>query len=252
MVTIMSNFFHLESLANPVISSVIHPVSIQRYEKFEVDFEMTGNFTNPYDYSEILSYHFTLNPIPNVAEPDITYAWNIEGKSEFAVGYLGRSRRNVEVITENSFNQLYADQHLTAQDSASGLRPSLFRKVFTEEDGVFLKFHKMISTTFFVDYSIKQVTSTKTFLRVGTLKIINGYPHGIEEIKLTDENTEIWQDNGDNIVEDSNEFEFSNIVFETAVGEDQFGNETNDMLIIYRQDPDSTTEVSYTLKRWTM
>ncbi|PWL31532.1 MAG: hypothetical protein DCO96_04855 [Fluviicola sp. XM-24bin1] len=53
MVTIMSNFFHLESLANPVISSVIHPVSIQRYEKFEVDFEMTGNFTNPYDYSEI-------------------------------------------------------------------------------------------------------------------------------------------------------------------------------------------------------
>jgi hypothetical protein len=214
----------------------------------------TSTFWYPYDYSEVLAYHFTLNPIPNVAEPDITYAWNIEGKSEFAVGYLGRSRRNVEVITENSFNQLYADQHLSAQDSASGLRPSLFRKIFTEEDGVFLKFHKMISTTFFVDYSIKQVTPTKTFLRVGTLKIINGYPHDMPEIKLTDENTEIWHDNlesgNDDTLEDYDEF--SNIVFETAVGEDQYGNETNDMLIIYRQDPSCTTEVSYTLKRWTM
>lgn len=212
----------------------------------------TSTFWYPYDYSEILSYHFTLNPVSNVAEPDITYAWNIEGKSEFAVGYLGRSRRNVEVITEKSFNQLYADQHLSAQDASSGVRPSLFRKVFTEKDGIFLKFHKMISTTFFVDYSLKQVTPAKTFLRVGTLKVINGYPHHIEEIKLTDENTEIWQDNGDGIVEDANEFEFSNIVFETAVGEDQFGNETNDMLIIYRQDENCKTEVSYTLKRWTM
>jgi hypothetical protein len=170
------------------------------------------------------------------------------------VGYLGRARRNVEVVTENSFNQLFADQHLSAQDSASGLRPSLFRKVFVEEDGVFLKFNKNINSVFFVDYSLKQIVGNRTFLRVGQLKIINGYPHSIPEIKLTDENTEIWHDNlptGDaDTIEDYDEF--SNIVFETAVGEDQFGDETNDMLIIYRQDVGTTTEVSYTIKRWTM
>lgn len=214
----------------------------------------TSTFWYPYEHDDILSYYFTLNPVPNVAEPDLTYAYSILGKSEFSVGYLGRARRNVEVITENSFNQLFADQHLSAQDSASGLRPSLFRKVFVEEDGVFLKFNKNINSVFFVDYSLKQIVGNRTFLRVGQLKIINGYPHNIPEIKLTDENTEIWHDNlptGDaDTIEDYDEF--SNIAFETAVGEDQFGNETNDMLIIYRQDVGTTTEVSYTIKRWTM
>lgn len=214
----------------------------------------TSSMWSPYEYSDILSYYFSTNPIPSVSDPDLTYAYSISGRSEFSVGYLGRARRNVEVVTENSFNQLFADQHLSAQDSASGLRPSLFRKVFVEEDGVFLKFNKNINSVFFVDYSLKQIVGDRTFLRVGQLKIINGYPNNIPEIKLTDENTEIWHDNlstGDaDTIEDYDEF--SNIVFETAVGEDQFGNETNDMLVIYRQDVGTTTEVSYTIKRWTM
>jgi len=46
--------------------------------------------------------------------------------------------------------------------------------------------------------------------------------------------------------------EFSNIVFETAIEIDAFGNETNNLLIIYKQDLGSNTEVSYTVKRWTM
>lgn len=214
----------------------------------------TSSMWSPYEYSDILSYYFSTNSIPSVSDSDLTYAYSISGRSEFSVGYLGRARRNVEVVTENSFNQLFADQHLSAQDSASGLRPSLFRKVFVEEDGVFLKYNKNLNSTFFIDYSLKQIVGNRTFLRVGTLKVINGYPHGIPEIKLTDENTEIWHDDlstGDaDTIEDYDEF--SNIVFETAVGEDQFGNETNDLLIIYRQDPGSTTEVSYTIKRWTM
>ena len=214
----------------------------------------TSTMWYPYEYNDILSYYFTTNPIVNLAEPDFTYAYSISGRSEFSVGYLGRARRNVEVITENSFNQLFADQHLAAQESYSGFRPSLFRKIFDEHDGIFLRYNKLISSTFFVDYSLKQVTPTKTFLRVGQLRIINGYPHDIPEIKLTDENTEIWHDNlvtGDNdTIEDLDEF--SNIVFETAVGEDAYGNETNDLLIIYRQNPGCTTEVSYTIKRWTM
>ena len=214
----------------------------------------TSTMWYPYEYDDILSYYFTLNPVSKVSEPDLTYAHSISGRSEFSVGYLGRARRNVEVITENSFNQLFADQHLSAQDAYTGIRPSLFRKVFEDTDGVFLRYNKNINSTFFVDYSLKQVTETKTFLRVGQLKIINGYPHSIPEIKLTDENTEIWHDNlvtGDNdTIEDLDEF--SNIVFEAAIGEDAYGNETNDLLIIYRQNENCTTEVSYTIKRWTM
>ena len=214
----------------------------------------TSTFWYPYEYADLLSYYFTLNPVPDVTETDLTYAYSIEGRSEFAIGYLGRARRNVEVITENSFNQLFADQHLSAQEHHSGIRPSLFRKVFEEIDGVALKFNRNLNSVFFVDYSLKQTTATKTFLRVGQLKVINGYPHDIPEIKLTDENTEIWHDNlvtGDaDTIEDTDEF--SNIVFETAIAVDQNGAETNDLLIIYRQDVACTTEFSYTIKRWTM
>lgn len=220
----------------------------------------TSKFWYPYEYDNILSYYFTTNPVPNLAEEDLVYARSIEGKSEFSVGYLGRSRRNVEVVTENTFNQLFADQHLSAQEAYSGVRPSLFRKTFIDNTGVFLKYNKNLNSTFFVDYSLKQITGSRTFLRVGTLRIINGYPHKIPEIKLTDENTEIWHDNvildndvtmgdGDRI-EDYDEF--SNIIFETAIEVDGDGEETDNLLIIYKQEPMSSTEVSYTIKRWTM
>jgi hypothetical protein len=212
----------------------------------------TSTFWYPYDYNDILSYYFTLNPEASVTEPDLTYAWSISGKSQFSIGYLGRARRNVEVVTENSFNQLFADQHLSAQAEYSGLRPSLFRKSFDDEDGAFLKYNKYICNTFFIDYSLKQTVGTTIFLRVGTLKIINGYPHDIPEIKLTDENTEIWHDaisgNDDNIADRD---EFSNIEFETAIEEDIYGNPTDNLIILYRQDAGSYTEVSYTVKRWT-
>jgi len=213
----------------------------------------TSEFWYPYEYNDILSYYFTKNPIPNVAEPDVVYAYSIDGKSEFSVGHLGRARQNVEVLTENSFNQMFADQHLSAHHEYTGLRPSLFRKIFDDEDGIFLSYNRNICSTFFVDYSLKQTVGTKVFIRVGQLRIINGYPHGIPEIKLTDENTEIWHDmlsgNKDDI---ENYDEFSNIVFETAIEIDAFGNETNNLLIIYKQDLGSNTEVSYTVKRWTM
>lgn len=213
----------------------------------------TSEFWYPYEYNDILSYYFTKNPIPNVAEPDVVYAYSIDGKSEFSVGHLGRARQNVEVLTENSFNQMFADQHLSAHHEYTGLRPSLFRKIFDDEDGIFLSYNRNICSTFFVDYSLKQTVGTRVFIRVGQLRIINGYPHGIPEIKLTDENTEIWHDmlsgNNDGI---ENYDEFSNIVFETAIEIDAFGNETNNLLIIYKQDFGSNTEVSYTVKRWTM
>lgn len=214
----------------------------------------TSEFWYPYDYDDLQSYYFSTNPIASVSEDDFAHAYSISGKSTFSVGHLGRARRNVEVVTENTFNQLFADQHLSAEYEYTGMRPSLYRKHLDGLDGVFLKYDKNVCTTFFVDYSLKQTVGSKVFLRVGQLKIINGYPHDIPEIKITDENTEIWHDTlatGDaDTIEDYDEF--SNIVFETAVQVDENDFETNNLLIIYRQDPGCNTEISYTLKRWTM
>jgi len=214
----------------------------------------TSTFWYPYDYNDLQSYYFSTNPEASVDEDDFAHAYSISGKSTFSVGHLGRARRNVEVVTENTFNQLFADQHLSAEYEYTGMRPSLYRKHLDGLDGVFLKYDKNVCTTFFVDYSLKQTVGTKVFIRVGQLRIINGYPHGIEEIKITDENTEIWHDtlpSGDgDTIEDYDEF--SNIVFETAVQVDENDVETNNLLIIYRQNAGSNTEISYTLKRWTM
>lgn len=160
----------------------------------------------------------------------------------FNVYLYAHPRRNVEVITENSFNQLFSDQHLSSEDASTGLRSSLFKKVLTSTDDIFLRYNKNICTTFFIDYSLKQKKDTTTFLRVGQIKIINGNPHGIEQTKLTDENTEIWQDDGDGFA-DMNEF--SNIEFMTEIDGD-------DMLVKYTQLLDWETEISYTVKRWTM
>jgi hypothetical protein len=227
------------------------------------DYE-TSTMWYPFEYSRILSYFFTINPLRDVSDTDLTYARFVEGVDEFSVGNMGRERRNVEVVTENTFNRLFADQHLSAHDAETGLRSSLFKKVLdlsneVTVDGltevpIFLKFNKKLNSVFFIDYSLKQMTPTKTFLRVGQLKVINGYPNGIPEIKLTDENTEIWHDNlltgDDDTIEDHDEF--SNITFDTAVREDENGTPLNDMYITYKQDEDCITEISYTIKRWTM
>lgn len=162
----------------------------------------------------------------------------------FNVAEYGRPRKQVEVITENSFNQLFADQHLSSLDLVTGLRPSLYRKTFTDINGVFLKYHRDVCTSFFIDYSLKQYDGTATYVRVGQLKVINGYPMGIitNPTKLTDDNTEIWQDDSDGIAEVD---EFSNIEFSATINGDN-------LEINFTQNTGFTTEVSYTVKRWSM
>lgn len=205
---------------------------------------VSSNFWNRYDFKSD-KYYFSKNPVAKVDDPDLTQAIDISGASQFSAAFMGRARRNVEVVTENTFLQLFSDQHLSAEYGHSGMRPSLFRKIFIDTEGTFLRYNKNICTTFFVDYSLKQTDGTRTYIRVGTLQIINGVPHGIEQVKLTDNNTEIWQDDGDGIVEDANDNEFSNIEFSTdIVG--------NNIEIKYTQHNYYKTEVSYTIKRWTM
>ena len=162
--------------------------------------------------------------------------------SAFNVANFARSRENVEVITENSFNQLFADQHLSSLDSSLGMRPSLSRKSLTTETGTFLRYNKQICTTFFIDYSLVQTDSTSKFLRVGQIKVINGVPQGIDQVKLTDDNTEMWQDNSDDIADLD---EFSNIEFDTAINGDNIE-------INFTQGTGFETEISYTVKRWSM
>ena len=162
--------------------------------------------------------------------------------SAFNVANFARSRENVEVITENSFNQLFADQHLSSLDSSLGIRPSLSRKSLTTETGTFLRYNKQICTTFFIDYSLVQIDGTSKFLRVGQIKVINGVPQGINQVKLTDDNTEMWQDNSDDIADLD---EFSNIEFDTAINGDNIE-------INFTQGTGFETEISYTVKRWSM
>lgn len=161
----------------------------------------------------------------------------------FHVEDFARSRENVEIITENTFNQLFADQHLSSLEYTTGERSSLFRKTFDlYTEGTFLKYNKEVCTTFFIDYSLVQTNGTSKFLRVGQLKVINGVPQGIEQAKLTDDNTEMWQDDSDGIAEVD---EFSNIEFTTELT-------STDLHINFTQAPGFTTEISYTVKRWSM
>ena len=160
----------------------------------------------------------------------------------FNVSNFARARENVEVVTENSFNQLFADQHLSSLDSSLGIRPSLFRKSLATETGTFLRYNKQICTTFFIDYSLVQTDGTSKFLRVGQIKVINGVPQGIDQVKLTDDNTEMWQDNSDDIADLD---EFSNIEFDTVIDGDNIE-------INFTQGTGFETEISYTVKRWSM
>lgn len=160
----------------------------------------------------------------------------------FNVSEYGRPRKHVEVLTENSYTQLFTEQHLTSRDAITGRRPSLYMKTLDTTSGTFLTYDRDICTTYFVDYSLKQTDGVVTYVRVGTLQIINGAPHGIEQVKLTDNNTEIWQDDSDGIAEAD---EFSNISFFATLDADN-------MYVSYTQDADFTTEISYTIKRWSM
>ena len=162
--------------------------------------------------------------------------------ASFPAAFYARPRRNVEVVTEDTFNQLFADQHLVSFDSSTGKRSSLFKKELGGETGTFLSYDKTICTSFFVDYSLKQYNGVVTYVRVGTVQVINGVPQGIDECKLTDNNTEIWQDDGDGIAEVD---EFSNIAFTCSL-------DSTNMIISYTQDAGFTTEISYTVKRWSM
>jgi hypothetical protein len=164
----------------------------------------------------------------------------------YNISSFSRARRNVEVLTENSFNQAFANMHLEAHAAATGRRSDLFKKSLATTSGTFLKYEKTGSTSFFIDYSLKQVGASKTFVRVGTLKVINGaaiLPTPIAQAKLTDENTEIWIDTNTDTIIDSNEI--SNIEFTAVI-------DGSNVKINYTQDASFTTEISYTIKRWSM
>ena len=74
------------------------------------------------------------------------------------------------------------------------------------------------------------------------IKVINGVPQGINQVKLSDDNTEIWQDDGDSIADAD---EFSNINFTAEIDGD-------DIKFNYTQLSGYQTEISFTVKRWTM
>ena len=278
--------------------------------------------------------------------------FDMQNTVNFDISQWARPRRNLEVITENSFSQLFADQHLSSLGHMSGLRPSLFTKslkaadeelsvynllddprrtytivdvgdtdftligyeniveldniiignnykiieigdtdftligapdnevgtifeatavgevtdtsgkvstlgdiggTFTatsngigsgivRENNNFLSYDRNIFSTIFVDYSLMQTDENIKFVRVGQLKVINGYPMGVTAAKLTDDNTEVWQDDSNGIAEVD---EFSNIEFSTEI-------EGNSLKIKYTQDPGFYTNISYTVKRWSM
>jgi len=166
--------------------------------------------------------------------------------TSFDVSIFGSQRENVEVLTENSFSQAYANMHLQTHTAADGRRPDLFKKELATTSGTFLKYAKTDSTSFFIDYSLKQTDATNTFIRVGTIRVINGEavtPALTNLIKLTDDNTEIWQDAG--VIGTVESGEFSNIEFTSVI-------DGTNMKINYTQDAGFTTEISYTVKRWTM
>ena len=175
-------------------------------ESLTVNFSDDANF-----YFETVDTTNTITDLSSISVSDIT------GNSEFAVSQYAVPRTNVEVVTENTFNQMFADQHLTIFDVTDGKRSSLFRKSLPGLEGNFLRYNKNECSTFFIDYSLKQEQSgtSLTFVRVGSLKVINGVPQNINKIKITDDNTEIWQDINTDTIADVDEF--SNIEFKAKI-----------------------------------
>jgi len=165
----------------------------------------------------------------------------------FNVSLYASARQHVEVLTEAGFSQAYANMHLESHASATGKRSDLFKKELTTTSGTFLKYAKTDATSFFIDYSLRQTDSTNTFIRVGTIRVINGeaITPAIALTKLTDDNTEIWQDTLGSVVGTAEAEEFSNIEFVSVIDGDN-------IKINYTQDASFSAEISYTVKRWTM
>ena len=263
-------------------------------------YQQEGASAKPYSNAPDNSayFHFGTPSTPNYATltPSVE-STSVTGSTDTKIGLFGHKRMNVEVLTEESRNQLFANQHLVSHASSTGLRSDLYKKTldvtratinataivegkqyeiissgdtdFTlngsadsnvgtkfyanavtplgtgtvEQIGTFLKYPKGDSTSFFIDYSLKQTDSTNTFVRVGSLRVINGVPQGIQKTSIADENTEVWQDLDSDTVEDANEF--SNIVFNVTL-------QGNNLEINYTQDATFSSEISYTVKRWTM
>ena len=172
---------------------------------------------------------------------------SMTGATDTRIGLFGSKRKNVEVLTEESRNQLFTNQHLKSYSASTGLRSDLYKKELASTSGTFLSYDANEATSFFIDYSLKQVGSTITFVRTGTIRMINGVPQEIDLAKLTDTNVEVHQDIANIGVVDANEM--SNIVF-TAVIDGTAPNEN--IKVNYTQDANFTTEISYTVKRWTM
>jgi hypothetical protein len=230
-----------------ILSSVTDAVAGTTTTTVKVSEPSSDPYSNPYMngfYKETVAneddYYFSTQSTGTV-EP--TKATTISGASEFLGGLYGRSRKNTEVVTENSFNNMFADQHLVSQTAASGLRSSLFKKELDGTTGTFMSWDKNICTSFFIDYSLVQTNNASKFVRVGSIKVINGVPQGINDIKLTDDNTEIWQDLNSDTIADVDEF--SNIEFTAIIDGDN-------IKFNYTQEADWKTEISYTVKRWTM
>ena len=230
-----------------ILSSVTDAVAGTTTTTVKVSEPSSDPYSNPYMngfYKETVAneddYYFSTQSTGTV-EP--TKATTISGASEFLGGLYGRSRKNTEVVTENSFNNMFADQHLVSQTAASGLRSSLFKKELDGTTGTFMSWDKNICTSFFIDYSLVQTKNASKFVRVGSIKVINGVPQGINDIKLTDDNTEIWQDLNSDTIADVDEF--SNIEFTAIIDGDN-------IKFNYTQEADWKTEISYTVKRWTM
>ena len=264
------------------------------------NYQQEGVTSKPYSNAPDNSpyFYFGTQSTPNYStlSPSVE-STSVSGSTDTKIGLFGHKRMNVEVLTEESRNQLFANQHLKSYASSTGLRSDLYKKSLavtqvtinatdiTEgkqyeivsagttdftlngsadstvgtrfyanavtplgtgtvmEVGTFLKYPKGDCTSFFVDYSLKQTDSSNVFVRVGTLRVINGVPQGIAKTSITDENTEVWQDLNSDTVQDANEF--SNIAFVVALKD-------NNLEINYTQSTGFTTEISYTVKRWTM
>jgi hypothetical protein len=196
----------------PTVNALISYKEIITDDQNDLIESLTVNFSDDANfYFETVD---TTNTITDLSSINVS---KITGDSQFGVSQYAVPRTNVEVVTENTFNQMFADQHLTIFDVTDGKRSSLFRKSLPGLEGNFLRYNKNECSTFFIDYSLKQEQSgtSLTFVRVGTLKVINGVPQNINKIKITDDNTEIWQDLiADNIADVD---EFSNIEFKSKI-----------------------------------
>ena len=84
-------------------------------------------------YSETVSdedeYYFDTTTTGTI-EP--VKAISVSGTNEFIASLFGRARKNVEVVTENTFNQMFTDQHLQSLDTSTGLRSSLYKKELSD------------------------------------------------------------------------------------------------------------------------